>query len=326
MTPAAHIDTALAAALTDFNAGRHAEAEAACRRMLAGVPPQGAHPAVLQLLALLLHQRGEQREALTLIARSLALRPRHGAALLIAGRIRRALGDLAGAADDFQQALKLAPGASEPAYLFGATLLELGHPSAPVALRYLLELHPGHAGGWQQLGLALKQQGDNTAALEAFARAAALAPASGEIAFHHGLLLRETGALEDAAAALRRSAGLQSGAASPSTSALGTPEAWYHLGLVYQDQRQAGLAAQAFRQALTGNPGHAEAAFNLGIALQESGDIDGAITAYRAALRLRPSDFGRIAQALSAGAHGRLWLDLNALRAYLSVQAPPVSG
>lgn len=308
------IDTALAAALAHFNAGRHAEAEAACRRLLA----RQEHPAALHLLAVLLHRRQppqHQQEALSLIVRSLALRPRHGAALLIAGRIRRTLGDLAGAADDFQQALKLAPGAAEPAFLFGSTLLDLGHPSAPVALRYLLELHPGHASGWHQLGLALKQQGDNGAALDAFARARALAPASGEIAFHHGLLLRETGALADAAAALRHAADLRPADA----------DAWYHLGLVRQDRREPGLAAEAFRHALACRPGHAEAAFNLGIALQDGGALDAAIAAYRVALRLRPSDFGRIAQALSAGAHGRLWLDLEALRAYLS-PAPPASG
>ena len=309
------IQAALAHALAHYNAGRHPDAEAACRRLLA-TPSGKDHPALLQLLALLLHERGEQAAALALIERCIAARPGHGAALLLAGRIRRALGDFPGAADHFQQALKSHPGAAEPAFLLGATLLDLRHPSAPVALRYLLELHPEHAPGWHHLALALKQSGETAQALAASQRARTLAPDAADIAFHHGLLLRESGAPDDAAAALETSARIQ-----PSRA-----EAWYHLGLARQDQRRHDLAAPAFRRALDCRPDYAEAAFNLAVALQETGDLDQAVPAYRAALRLRPSDFGRIAQALTAGAHGRLWLNLEALRAYLSAPSGAVAG
>jgi tetratricopeptide (TPR) repeat protein len=307
MNPEPSLQTALADALAHYNAGRHSDAEAACRRLLA-TPEGHGHPAVLQLLALLLHERGEHTAASAQIERCIAARPGHAAALLLAGRIRRALGDLAGAAEHFQQALKASPGAAEPAFLLGATLLDLRHPSAPVALRYLLELHPAHAAGWHHLALALKQGGDTAQALAASQRAHALAPDAADVAFHHGLLLRESGAPDDAAAALEQSARMQ-----PSRA-----ETWYHLGLARQDQRRHDLAVPAFRRALDCRPDYAEAAFNLAVALQETGDVDAAVHAYRAALRLRPADFGRIAQALTAGAHGRLWLNLEALRGYLS--------
>jgi tetratricopeptide (TPR) repeat protein len=89
---------------------------------------------------------------------------------------------------------------------------------------------------------------------------------------------------------------------------------WFDLGLVRQDLRDYGGAAEAYRKAIEMKPGHAEAALNLGVVLQESGDLDAAMRAYRDAYRLRPESFGVIAMALTSASHGRLWLDEASLR------------
>jgi tetratricopeptide (TPR) repeat protein len=89
---------------------------------------------------------------------------------------------------------------------------------------------------------------------------------------------------------------------------------WFDLGLVRQDLRDHTGAAAAYRKAIDIKPDFAEAVLNLGVALQETGDLDHAMRAYAQAYRLRPSTFGRIAQALTSASHGRLWLDEASLR------------
>jgi tetratricopeptide (TPR) repeat protein len=93
---------------------------------------------------------------------------------------------------------------------------------------------------------------------------------------------------------------------------------WFDLGLVRQDLRNFRAAEAAYRMAIAIKPDFAEAALNLGIVLQEAGDPDAAMRAYAQAYRLRPEMFGSIAMALTSAAHGRLWLDENALRQALA--------
>ena len=76
-------------------------------------------------------------------------------------------------------------------------------------------------------------------------------------------------------------------------------------------------AAVVFQQVVDKAPDWRPGKINLGIALQETGDLDAATDAYATALRLRPDSFGRIAQALTSGRTGILWLDLQALRRHL---------
>ena len=94
-------------------------------------------------------------------------------------------------------------------------------------------------------------------------------------------------------------------------------DAWFQLALVRQDLRDLDGAAQALRRVLQLMPKRAEAEVNLGIVLQESGRIDEALRAYGRAYRQREETFGRIAHALATANVGRLWLDLDELRAAL---------
>ena len=95
-------------------------------------------------------------------------------------------------------------------------------------------------------------------------------------------------------------------------------EAWFKLGLAFQDSRHPDRAAEAYRRALALRPNLAEAEVNLGVVLQEQGDLTAAKQAYGRAIALMPSAFGRIAQALTTSPKGELWMDLAALRAHLS--------
>ncbi len=65
------------------------------------------------------------------------------------------------------------------------------------------------------------------------------------------------------------------------------------------------------------NPDRVDALVNLGIVLQEAGRLDDALRAYGHAYRRREETFGRIAHALATPATGRLFLNLDDLRAEL---------
>ena len=97
----------------------------------------------------------------------------------------------------------------------------------------------------------------------------------------------------------------------------GDHAAWFHLALVRQDLRNLAGAESALRRVLQLAPGRADALVNLGIVLQDRGQLDAALQAYGRAYRLRDETFGRIAHALASANVGRLWLDLDALRATL---------
>ncbi len=333
------IETILAKALSDFNAGRFDEAAATCQHLLQQDP---SNPAVRQMLALVSMQAGNIEAAREHIRDSLARRPDHVPSLLIAGRIERAANDLPSAAGYFEHASVLAVGKAEPVFLFGTTLLDLNHPAAEATLRYLVDQHPQHSDGWCSLGLALIKKGELAQALDAFERAVAIDPRMAKAHFHRANTLQKLGRLDEAIAAFQlarqcnpksmeicfnlgltlRKAGLLEAAreALESTTILAPTfaEGWFNLGLVRQDQHGLDDAISAFRTALTCQPDYAEAAVNLGIVLQESGSMDKAIEAYRVAMRLRPETFGRIAQAITGARTGRLCLDLEALRHTLS--------
>jgi tetratricopeptide (TPR) repeat protein len=95
-------------------------------------------------------------------------------------------------------------------------------------------------------------------------------------------------------------------------------EAWFKVALVRQDLRDLDGAMQALERVLQISPERADALVNLGIVLQEAGRIDEALHAYGRAYRLRAETFGRIAHALATPHVGRLWLNLDDLRAELS--------
>ena len=94
-------------------------------------------------------------------------------------------------------------------------------------------------------------------------------------------------------------------------------DAWFQCSLARHDERDLPGEVQALREVLRLAPERVEAEVNLGIALQDGGEIDEAMRAYGRAYRLREDTFGRIAHALASPNVGRMWLDLDALRAAL---------
>ena len=193
-----------------------------------------------------------------------------------------------------------------------ATLLEAGQlDAARVAAQRALDAQPGDAEAHLVLGEIRMRSGDGPGALAAFAAAAQHAPRSPLPPYRTGLLLRQGGDGGGAAAAFVRATALDPGFA----------RAWFAFGLLHQDRGAHDEAADAFRAALEAQPDLHEAALNLGIALQEIRQFEAALDAYARCYSLHPPAFGRIAQAVTAAPVGRLWFDLDDLRATLARRA-----
>jgi len=99
-------------------------------------------------------------------------------------------------------------------------------------------------------------------------------------------------------------------------------DAWFRLSLARHAHGDVAGEVQALHEVLRIAPEHVEAEVNLGLALQERGALDEAMRAYGRAYRLREDSFGRIAHALASVSTGRLWLNLDDLRAALRATPP----
>ena len=167
--------------------------------------------------------------------------------------------------------------------------------------------HPPHAAVQQLLAVLSLQEGDATVALRHADASLALRPAHVPTLLIAGTARHQCGEWRAALSLLQQVVAL-----APDQA-----DAWFQLALVQHDLRDLDGAARSLRRVLELAPQRADAATNLGIVLQDSGRIEAAISAYGHAYRLRGDTFGRIAHALAAANVGRLWLDLDALRATL---------
>lgn len=292
-------DQRIATAITALRSRAIAEAEAATSALLSDF---ATDPAVRQLAAALALSKGDGATAGGHAALSLQMRPHHVPTLLIAGRAARLQGDLANADRHFTAALQLEPQRAEAAFLTCVTRLERGDASARDLLDQLMARFPEEADGWFEIGLSLQRADKLDAALSAYARAHRRADSH----LRRGAILQQRREADAAIAAFEQAVALDPQLA----------EAWFRLATLYQDRRPDD-AIIAYRRALAQRPDLAEAEVNLGLLLQEQGDREGAHACYRRALALRPETFGRIAQGITSGPHGEMWLDLARLRQFL---------
>jgi tetratricopeptide (TPR) repeat protein len=329
---------AINAALAALREGRIEQAGILARALIDDAPDD---PAAHQLVATVAWQRGDHNETLRWARSCLALQPKHAPALLLAGRAMRAAGDLDGALAFFREAAQCAPERADAAFMTCIALLELGDPKANDALHDLLRRFPNDADGWHDIGMTLHRAAKFEAALVAFTRAAEVVqnpryeiaraaslqalgrsgeavdilrkaksrlPGNRDIALQLARCLHKSGELAAARAELEPI--LDSNATNANL--------WFTYGLICQDQHDPAMAITAYRRALDLSPELAEAHVNLGICLQQTGDLAEAKLTFGRAMRLRSDTFGRIAQALSAGPRGELWLDTERLRQSLA--------
>lgn len=199
---------------------------------------------------------GRHAEALAAFDRARRLR-RDAAVLNAIAITRKALGDVAGARAAYGEALALEP--ANPDLLFNLAKLEMdgGRPAAAAELlRRAIGLRP-HGSYFKNLGVCCLDLEEAAAAVDAFGRAAALAPADPVPWSYVGAAWQQAGDLGQAEAAHAKALALQPG----------NPEILNNLGSTRLLQRRLDDAEAAFRHAIAVQPDYAEAHYGLAWAL-----------------------------------------------------------
>lgn len=211
-----------------FNAGQRDEARKLCEHGLIASPGE---PMLSHLLAAVLFASGEIEAARGHVETSLIKRPDHAAARLLAARLARTVGDFDRAVSHLDRAIAVAP--QREAFLEKARTLDQAglRPQARQAWKAILDAIPDHveaaarlgrlawedgeialaanlleraaqtevpASVWFDLGLVRQDLRDDAGAVAAYRKAIDLKPDHAEATFNLGVVLQETGALEDA--------------------------------------------------------------------------------------------------------------------------------
>ena len=297
-------------ALSLFEAGRMAEAEALLRRIVVAEPRSVE---ALELLGAALSAQGRFVEALPWFDAAKELRPtspsiRHNRAQALfglgraaearddlaqavesnpglhpawnlLGGVLAALGDTAGAERAYRRALLLRPDHAETHYNLGLLFQESARPDEAIACyRKALQRKPGFAPAHNNLGNALKVKGRVDEAMTHYAEALKFDPQLADASSNWGTALREKGRVDEAIPLLERARQLK-------------PESWAvhnNLGIAYFERNRFAEAVESQRRALALRPEFVEARNNLGNALSALGEGQEAIDCYRQVIEAAP--------------------------------------
>lgn len=163
--------------------------------------------------------------------------------------------------------------------ILGAANLQLNqNENAAEALNNVIELNPNYEIGFNNLGIALKEQFKFDEAIQAFKKCISLQP-DYAIAYNNlGNTLKEQGKLDDAVEAYNKCIVLD-----PTYA-----EAYYNKGVVLQDLSLLDQSLAAYQMAFTIKPNFANAQNNIGNILQSQGKVDEALEKFEKAIELKP--------------------------------------
>ncbi len=213
-------------------------------------------------------------------------------------------GDCALAQYFYEEALAVAPAEVDALVGRGRALRCQGDlPGAVEALRAATDAAPNDATPWVQLALTYREQyledsagyasrlGD---ALDAVARAEAVAPDDARVYNTKGIVLYESGALEEARTAFETAADVAAGDEALSNREVSTIRV--NQGRVYRDLGDLELAAATFRRGVVDDPTNVAARNLLGNVLYRIGDCPGARYELSQAVTLAPTSLSAVSQ------------------------------
>jgi Flp pilus assembly protein TadD len=267
----------LAAVAQLLQAGRLADAEAACNALLAA---DRNLPAAVHLLGMIAEQGGDAAQAEQAMRRSIALDPGNGHFHLNLAQLLRRRGRLAEAEAALKAAVARMPQERQAHRLLAQTQGELGHHGAAEAeCRVLLRLSDRDAGDWALLAWTLEGQQRLPEAEAAYRRALALDPRHAMANHNLGALLSHRERAEEALSLLER---------ARHAGADGF-ELQFNRGRALTQLYRMEEAEAAFVQAVTLRPADIEAQVNLARLRFMRGDTDFA-RQFAAAARTQPDN------------------------------------
>lgn len=269
-----------------FNAGRHAEMQAAAEKATRRCPGDGI---AWKALGTALQVQG--KDGLEALRRAVQLLPADAEARANLGSLLMGRGELDAAVSVLQAALAIDPRLAPAHCNLGDALAQQGDAvAAEAACRAALRLQPGLAAAHCNLGRALALQGRAVDAEQACRRALDLQPTLAPAHHGLGLALRAQGRRGEAAQSLTEALRLQ-----PALR-----DARLQLCSLWLDLDRPGQAEVVCREGLDRDPLQPELLANLGAALLAQGRAGEAADACRRSLAIKPAQVPVLANLGSA--------------------------
>ena len=276
MTVETDQDADLDTALAYHSAGATDQAEPIYRKILSQAPDDVE---ALNLLGLLLQDRGGQDEAIALLTRAVELDPEFPEALTNLARVQLATGDSAAALLSARRAAELDPELPEAHLQLGRALLQKGDAAeAETALRKAVSLAPAMVEAHTVLAVSQVQSNRPDDALESIAAALRLQPNQSPALITLGSILASLNRLDEALECYQHAVAL-----APDNVAAHEALARTHL----LNLDPAG-SAESCRRAVVLDPSRGDLWLLLGANLAALGEFDEAERCQKHALALNP--------------------------------------
>lgn len=287
--------------IENFRAGRRAEAESIFRQILNQQP---RHADSMQMLGLLLHQRGDVAGSIILLRGATEINPASAGYHANLGLMLASAQQWPAAIESYRRALAIQPNLAEVHNNLGNALRSMGRGAEAIAeFQSSVAINPDLYGARLNLASALNAQGEFDKAISVYQSALATRPDDALTRSQLGSVLHSAGRIDQAIAELERAVQQQ-----PKLDA-----ALNNLGVALKDAGELSRAIDAFQRALEISPADGDYRANLGNVYLIKGDVDEAADLYRRALALRPNaahahnnlgnalkDLGQIDQAISS--------------------------
>ena len=241
------------------------------------------------------HRQGRFDDADRLYRGVLGAEPRHVGALQHLGILAQQRGDVDESVGLLSQAATITP--SDPLLQnnLGNALRSQGNGARAIsAYRAAVASDAGYANALYNLAGLLQEQGEGVESEACYRRVVALAPTDVDAWMGLGMTLVDQGRGDDALPCFERAVGLR-----PED-----PVCQYNFGNALEAAGRVDDATAAFRRAVSISPDYAEAHHNLGMALRSAGDTDAAESEFREALHYRP-DYALACVSLASILHDR---------------------
>ncbi len=271
------IETDFNQAVTCHQAGEIHNAEELYRKILTTAP---VHTPTLNMLAVLLHKKGDSSGGLSLLTQSLQENPNQFIAENNMGIILKDLGQFDEARTCFQSALQIQPGYVDAHYNLANTYLAMGNPvSALDHYQLVLEQTPNHVNARVNLGNLYLKQNDTDKAITVLTQAIAIDPENASAYNNLGLALEAAKNPKGALLCYQKALAINPQAI----------DSYNNLGNLHTAMGQSEIAARCFEAAIKIDPKRAGSHYNYSRLLQQIGRLNDAITANRKALELNPA-------------------------------------
>jgi tetratricopeptide (TPR) repeat protein len=286
-------------AIDHHRAGRAAEAEQMCRRLVHSNP---ADHSALNFLSAIASETGRHDEAIALSGRAIALAPAMASYHSNLGEYFRRAKRLPESIESHNRAMQLNPARPETYRNLGAALDDGGaYQEAIRAYSAAISLRPDAAESHYNLGNVLLHAGDIEGSIRAFGRSLQLNPRFAPAYYNLGIANLRADHPAQAVDAFKAALTLKPDYA----------EAFNNLGLALESLDRFDEAIAAFNQSLALQPNDAQFLTNLGSALFQSSRFDEAIAASETAIRISPDfpdpHWNLALQTLLVGQYEKAW-------------------